>query len=57
MRKKINHYLLIQWILFIPIIVPIGIFFGAIEGIRHTLKLIFDQAKQDINTEIKHIKL
>jgi hypothetical protein len=57
MKKKLNHYLLIQWLLFIPIIVPIGIFFGAIEGIRHTFKLIFEQAKQDINTEIKEIQL
>ena len=55
--KKLNHYMLIQWILFAPLIIPLGIIFGAFEGIRHTLRMIYDQVKIDVSKEIEELHL
>ena len=57
MKKKINHYVLIQWLLFAPLILPLGIIFGAFEGIRHTLSMIYGQAKADCQKEIEELQL
>jgi hypothetical protein len=57
MKKKINHYMLIQWLLFAPLIIPLGILFGAFEGIRHTLGMILGQAKADCEKEIEELQL
>ncbi len=57
MKKKFNHYMLIQWILFAPLILPLGIIFGAIEGIRHTLRMIYEQVKTDVSKEIEELHL
>lgn len=43
-KRYINFYRLFQWILFIPITIPLAIFVGVIEGI----KKVYIQAKEDI---------
>jgi hypothetical protein len=49
--KKISYSMLVQWILFSPLILPLAIVFGAIEGVRHTMKSLFEQVNNDINKE------
>jgi hypothetical protein len=49
--KKINAFMLIQWIVFVPIILPISIIIGAYEGI---LK-VFERASSDVYERSKLI--
>ena len=42
--KKINLFMVVQWIVFAPIIIPISIVTGAFEG----LKRILYQAASDV---------
>ena len=42
--KKINIFMTVQWIVFMPLILPLGIITGAIEGVKKT----FEQASSDI---------
>jgi hypothetical protein len=42
--KKINVFMIIQWLIFMPLILPLGIITGAFEGV----KKIFNQAASDI---------
>lgn len=44
MKRYINFYRLFQWIMFVPITVPLAILVGMYEGI----KKVFLQAKEDI---------
>lgn len=48
--KKINVFMTVQWLIFMPLLLPLGIVTGAFEGIKKT----FDQAASDIfeNQEI-----
>ena len=55
--RKFNHYMLIQWILFAPLILPLGIIFGAFEGVRHTLRMIYDQVMVDVSKETEELQL
>ena len=43
-KYKINKELLIKWFLYIPIILPIAIITGIIDGLKKTIK----QAQKDI---------
>jgi hypothetical protein len=43
--KKINFFMLIQWLIFVPLIVPISIIIGAFEG----LKMAYERALNDIH--------
>jgi hypothetical protein len=42
--RRLNSYMVVQWIIFIPLILPLGIVAGAIEGVKR----IFDQVAADI---------
>lgn len=42
--KKVNVFMIVQWLIFMPLILPLGIITGAFEGIKKT----FDQAASDI---------
>jgi hypothetical protein len=42
--KKINFFMTVQWLIFMPLILPLGIITGAFEGV----KKIFEQASSDI---------
>ncbi len=48
--KKANFFMIVQWLVFMPLILPIGIITGAFEGVKKTL----NQAQADIwdNSEI-----
>jgi hypothetical protein len=42
--KKLNSTMVLQWVLFLPLLLPLGIVSGAIDG----AKKILHQAKEDI---------
>jgi hypothetical protein len=42
--KKVNFFMTVQWIIFMPLILPLGVITGAFEGIKKT----FEQASSDI---------
>ena len=47
---KINKlHLALQWIVFLPIILPLCIVFGAIQGIFDTLEDMFYQTRADVS--------
>lgn len=47
---KINKlHLALQWIVFLPIILPLCIVFGAIQGIFDTLEDMFYQMRADVS--------
>lgn len=43
-KNQINVLMIFQWMVFLPLILPIGMITGAIEGIKKT----FEQASTDI---------
>lgn len=43
-NTKINFLMFIQWCVFMPLILPISILTGAMEGVKKT----FEQASSDI---------
>jgi hypothetical protein len=42
--KRINSSMFMQWVIFMPLLLPLAIVSGAFEGI----KKVFDQASSDI---------
>ncbi len=50
--KNLNHYRLLQWIIFSPILIPICILTGAWEGIQHTFGKVVQQIKTDVTTDV-----
>lgn len=42
--KRINSSMFMQWIIFIPLLLPLAIVSGAFEGVKR----VFDQASADI---------
>lgn len=42
--KKVNVYMVVQWVIFSPIIIPISLITGAYNGLKAT----FSQAISDI---------
>lgn len=48
LKGKINVTMLIQWIVFLPIILPLCIVFGAAQGIATMLEKMTNQMMDDI---------
>lgn len=46
--KKLNYHRIIQWVMFMPIILPLSIISGALDGIRLTLERVVHQIQNDI---------
>ncbi|MFT5884657.1 MAG: hypothetical protein ACI9IP_001114 [Arcticibacterium sp.] len=46
-KRNFNLLMVVQWLIFIPLLLPMGIIAGAFEGIKRT----FDQANADIFEE------
>lgn len=42
--RRLNSYMVVQWLIFLPLILPLGIVAGAIEGVKR----IFEQVSADI---------
>ena len=46
--RKLNHYRIIQWVVFMPLIVPLCLISGIIEGLSITFERIVEQIKMDV---------
>jgi len=46
-KKNVNLLMVLQWVVFLPLLLPISILTGAMEGI----KKVFEQANEDIFEE------
>lgn len=55
--KKLNYSMLVQWILFSPIILPLALVFGAIEGVKNTMKSLYTQVSNDIHSEVEEFQV
>ncbi|MBP6385937.1 MAG: hypothetical protein KA313_07615 [Pseudarcicella sp.] len=49
--KKYNQILILQWLLFLPLILPLSIITGIIQGIKQSLAIMIEQIKMDITSE------
>jgi hypothetical protein len=47
--KKSNLYMAFQWLLFLPVILPLCILFGAIQGVFNTVELMAQQIMTDVS--------
>jgi len=48
--KKPNLYLAFQWLIFLPIILPLCVLFGAFQGIANTVQQMAQQMWADVFT-------
>ena len=49
-HKKINFAMALQWLLFLPIILPLCVVFGALEGIVSTMGTMAERMMLDIES-------
>lgn len=47
--KKHKMYLAFQWLLFLPIILPLCVIFGALQGVINTLEQMVQQMWTDVS--------
>jgi hypothetical protein len=44
--------MIIQWLIFLPLILPLSIVSGALQGIKHSFIGLFDQIRNDIFSDL-----
>ncbi len=49
--RKLNYHMLIQWIVFLPLILSMSIVSGAMVGIRKALASMYEQLLADLQSE------
>jgi hypothetical protein len=49
--KKPNYYMILQWIIFFPILFPLVVVFGAMEGTRKAVENMARQIQLDFWNE------
>lgn len=54
--KKPNLYLAFQWLIFLPIILPLCIVFGALQGVVNTVEQMAQQMWSDVSTVEKTVE-
>ena len=47
--KTIRLYMILQWVLFLPILLPLCMVFGALRGALLMAERVFEQMSIDIN--------
>jgi hypothetical protein len=52
--KKLNQFMILQWLIFLPLILPLSIASGAIQGIKHAVLDLVDQISNDVSTPLIH---
>lgn len=48
--KKANVFMAIQWLIFLPIILPICLIFGAFQGIASSAEQVIQRIWADVTT-------
>lgn len=51
LKARVNATMLIQWVVFLPIILPLCIVFGAAQGIATMLEKMTNQLMDDIEAQ------
>lgn len=46
--KNVRLYMIFQWVVFLPVILPMCIIFGALYGVVQMVERIIDQIRVDI---------
>jgi hypothetical protein len=54
--KKPNLHLAFQWLIFLPIILPLCIIFGALQGVVNTVEQMTHQMWVDVTTVDKTVE-
>jgi hypothetical protein len=48
--KKTNLFMAIQWLIFMPIILPICLLFGALQGVASSAEQVLQRMWTDVTT-------
>ena len=54
LMKKLNQFMILQWLIFLPLILPLSIASGALQGIKHAFLGLVSQIRNDIETPLIH---
>ncbi len=49
--KKYNQIFILQWLIFLPLILPLSILTGIIQGVKQSLTVMIEQIKMDITNQ------
>ena len=52
--RKLNQFMILQWLIFLPLILPLSIASGALQGIKHAFLGLLDQIRNDIASPLIH---
>lgn len=52
--RKLNQFMILQWAIFLPLILPLSIASGALQGIKHSFLGLVAQIKNDVVSPIIH---
>ena len=46
--------MILQWLVFLPLILPLSIASGALQGIKHSVLGLLDQIRNDVSSPLIH---
>ena len=52
--RKLNQFMILQWLIFLPLILPLSIASGALQGIKHAFLGLVNQIRNDIVSPLIH---
>jgi hypothetical protein len=52
--RKLNQFMILQWLIFLPLILPLSIASGALQGIKHAFLGLVAQIRNDIVSPLIH---
>lgn len=52
--RKLNQFMILQWLIFLPLILPLSIASGALQGIKHAFLGLVNQIRNDIESPLIH---
>ena len=55
--KRFDEFMFLQWLVFLPLILPLSIATGVLQGITLALSNLISQIKRDTNVEVSHSTL
>ena len=53
-KRKLNQFMILQWLIFLPLILPLSIASGALQGIKHAFLGLVNQIRNDIVSPLIH---
>ena len=52
--RKLNQFMILQWLIFLPLILPLSIASGALQGIKHAFLGLVEQIRNDVVSPLIH---